>query len=132
MKYYLLAAVAVGIVLCSVALAQVPTSRNANGSASQAGQPNGTAAQAAADASNAASINGNPAVATNSANDVQPAKGANSFTMAEAKSRLERNGYAGVAGLTKDADGVWRGTATKDGRQRNVWLDYKGNTGTGN
>jgi hypothetical protein len=131
MKYYLIAAVAVGIVLCSVALAQVPPGRNANGSAPQAGQPNGSAAQAAANVSNAASINGNPAVATSSANDVQPAKGANSFTKAEAKSRLERSGYANVSGLSKDDDGIWRGTATKGGKEQNVWLDFKGNTGTG-
>jgi len=130
MRYYLLAAIAVGIVLCGVALAQVSPSGNSSGSAAQTEQPNGAPTQAVTNASNVAAINGNPAVATRSANDVQPAKGANSFTMAEATSRLEQSGYSDVSGLTKDANGVWRGTATKDGSQQNVWLDYKGNTGT--
>ena len=35
-----------------------------------------------------------------------------------------------VTGLTKDANGVWHGTATHDGTPAKVWLDYKGNVGT--
>lgn len=89
------------------------------------------AGNAASSASNGAAINRNPAVATTSANDPAPAKGANSFTMGEAKTRLERNGYSNVSSLTKDNDGVWRGQAQKNGQQTTVWLDYKGNTGTG-
>jgi len=77
----------------------------------------------------AASGDNNQAVATTSANALQPAKGANSFTMGEAQSRLEKNGFTNVSGLKKDDDGVWRGMAQKDGAQNNVWLDYKGNTG---
>jgi putative membrane protein len=32
-----------------------------------------------------------------------------------------------VSGLRKDDQGVWRGTATKDGRSVNVSLDFQGN-----
>lgn len=77
----------------------------------------------------AASGNDNQAVATTGANADQPAKGANSFTMREARGRLQKHGYSHVAGLKKDHDGVWRGTAQKDGQPVNVWLDYKGNVG---
>ena len=77
----------------------------------------------------AASGNTNQAVATTSANAAQPAKGANSFTDGEARRRIESSGYSTVADLKKDDDGVWRGSATKDGAKVNVWLDYKGNIG---
>ena len=38
-----------------------------------------------------------------------PARGANSFTEDQAKSRIEAQGYANVSDLTKDDNGVWRG-----------------------
>lgn len=72
----------------------------------------------------------NQAVATTAANANQPAKGANSFTEAEARRRIEAAGLSNVTGLTKDADGIWRGKAQqKAGGSVDVWLDYKGNTG---
>jgi hypothetical protein len=77
----------------------------------------------------AASGNSNQAVATTSANAPAPAKGANSFTMGEAKSRIEKTGFSNVTDLAKDGDGVWRGKAQKAGTTTNVWLDYKGNVG---
>jgi hypothetical protein len=79
----------------------------------------------------AASGDNNQAVATTNANAPMPAKGSNSFTMGEAKGRIEKNGFSNVSGLTKDNDGVWRGTAQKGGTSTTVWLDYKGNTGEG-
>ncbi|MDQ2761954.1 MAG: hypothetical protein M3Y22_00130 [Pseudomonadota bacterium] len=79
----------------------------------------------------AASGNNNQAVATTNANAPTPAKGSNSFTMGEAKSRLEKNGFSNVSDLRKDANGVWRGNAQKSGSPTAVWLDYKGNTGEG-
>ena len=87
------------------------------------------AADAATSASDAAKMNGNQAVATTSANSPMPAKGSNSFTMAEAKSRLEKNGFANVGDLKKDNAGIWHGQAQKGGGMTTVWLDYKGNTG---
>jgi len=70
-----------------------------------------------------------PAVNTpnTSANPGAPVPGANSFTEAQAKSRIESNGYTSLSGLQKDAQGVWRGTATKDGRSVSVSLDFQGN-----
>jgi len=77
----------------------------------------------------AASGDNNQAVATTAANASTPAKGANSFTMNEAKSRLEKQGFSNVSDLQKDDNGVWRGKGEKDGTTGNVWLDYKGNVG---
>jgi hypothetical protein len=73
----------------------------------------------------------NPAVATTSnANDTAaPAKGSNSFTEGQAKSRIADRGYADVASLTKDEDGIWHGMAQRNGQSVKVWLDYKGNVG---
>jgi len=56
-----------------------------------------------------------------------PVSGANSFTEGQAKSRIESSGYTNVSGLRKDDQGVWRGTAMKDGRSVNVSLDFQGN-----
>ena len=52
--------------------------------------------------------------------------GANSFTETQARSRLRKNGYSQVSGLTKGSDGIWRGSATKNGAAVHVSLDYRG------
>ena len=73
----------------------------------------------------------NPAMQTQSGNNSDmPVKGANSFTTAEAKSRIEKQGYTAVGTLRKDSTGVWRGTATKDGQRVKVSVDYQGNVNT--
>jgi hypothetical protein len=77
----------------------------------------------------AASGDNNQAVATTTDNAPAPAKGANSFTMNEAKSRLEKSGFSNVSDLQKDDNGVWRGKGEKNGSTGTVWLDYKGNVG---
>ena len=70
----------------------------------------------------------NPAVKTDTMNNSDtPVKGANSFTMSEAQSRIADKGYTHVSALKKDSDGVWRGTATKDGQRFHVSVDYQGN-----
>ena len=69
-----------------------------------------------------------PAVTTkNTPPPADPAAGRNSFTMTQAKSRLEAAGYTDVSGLAKDKDGVWRGMASKGGSPINVSVDYQGN-----
>lgn len=69
-----------------------------------------------------------PAVATpDDTNPTAPVAGKNSFTENQARERLEKAGYAGVTGLAQDAEGVWRGKATKDGVTVDVGLDYQGN-----
>lgn len=72
-----------------------------------------------------------PAVASSKANNPgAPAAGANSFTMAQAKSRIEGAGYSNVSDLIKDKDGIWRGKASKAGTTVDVGLDYQGNVVT--
>jgi hypothetical protein len=56
-----------------------------------------------------------------------PVKGASSFTQGEAKSRIEKMGFANVSDLKKDDHGVWRGKAMKNGQRVDVSLDYQGN-----
>jgi hypothetical protein len=70
----------------------------------------------------------NPAIkSTDQNNSSTPVAGANSFTEAQAKARIEARGYTNVSGLKKDDSGVWRGTATLNGQTRPVSLDYQGN-----
>jgi hypothetical protein len=67
--------------------------------------------------------------AVKSPSDTGPAPlaaGHNSFTKGQAKTRIEKAGYANVVGLTKNADGLWQATAMQDGRTVQVSLDYQG------
>ena|SRR6516164_4008420 len=70
-----------------------------------------------------------PAIANPNANNPgAPAAGANSFTEAQAKSRIEAAGYSNVSGLIKDKDGIWRGKASRGSTTVvDVTLDYQGN-----
>ena len=73
-----------------------------------------------------------PAVTTSNANAktaAAPVKGRNSFTMNEARRRIEKGGFTQVTGLKKDADGIWRGKAMKSGASVDVYCDYQGNVG---
>jgi len=73
----------------------------------------------------------NPAVKHPAAHGVAaPAKGRNSFTEAQARGRLEKAGFTAVSGLAKDRNGVWQGTAVRNGAKATVMLDYKGNITT--
>jgi hypothetical protein len=56
-----------------------------------------------------------------------PLEGANSFTEGQAQDRVTAAGFADVSAMTKDDKGIWRGTATKDGKSVKVAVDYKGN-----
>ena len=67
-----------------------------------------------------------PAIATTD-NPGGPAVGANSFTEAQAKSRLAKAGYTDISGLIKDKDGIWRGKANNGSANVPVALDYQGN-----
>ncbi|ASP95796.1 PepSY domain-containing protein [Sinorhizobium meliloti] len=69
-----------------------------------------------------------PAVVTpDSQNPTAPVEGANSFTEAQAKERIEEAGYTDVSGLRLDDKGVWQATAMKEGKSVSVALDYQGN-----
>lgn len=70
----------------------------------------------------------NPAIKDSKVHKVAtPARGHSSFTADQAKGRIEKAGYTNVTGLTKNDAGAWQGTATKNGKNVNVTLDYKGN-----
>lgn len=56
-----------------------------------------------------------------------PLKGANSFTESQAKDRALAAGFTSVSSLVKDGDGMWRGSAMKDGKSARVIIDFKGN-----
>lgn len=56
-----------------------------------------------------------------------PVAGANSFTKGEAQRRIADRGYGQVSDLKLDRQGIWRGTAKKDGHTVNVSMDYQGN-----
>ena len=68
---------------------------------------------------------------THTVNDGGARRGANSFTQNQAREHIAKSGFANVSALAKDAHGVWRGKATKDGRTVDVALDFKGNVTTG-
>ena len=71
---------------------------------------------------------GPPIVPAPSANTGQvPVPGASSFTEGQARSRLADNGFQEIGNLRKNDQGVWQGTAMKNGKQVNVGLDYQGN-----
>ena len=64
-----------------------------------------------------------PAVATpDTTNTTAPVEGANSFTEAQAKERIEAAGYTGLTGLKLDEKGVWQATAMKDGKSMSARL----------
>ncbi|MGL4291697.1 MAG: PepSY domain-containing protein [Phreatobacter sp.] len=53
--------------------------------------------------------------------------GANSFTEAQARARLEQAGLSGVGELKKDDQGIWRGRAMRNGASVAVGVDFHGN-----
>jgi hypothetical protein len=56
-----------------------------------------------------------------------PVAGANSFTEAQARKRIEDQGFTNVTNLKKDDQSIWRGTAMKGGTSVSVALDFQGN-----
>ncbi|MGV6873187.1 PepSY domain-containing protein [Pseudochelatococcus sp. B33] len=56
-----------------------------------------------------------------------PVPGENSFTEEQARERIVEAGYTDVGPLSLDPNGVWRGTAAKNGLTVNVGVDYEGN-----
>ncbi len=56
-----------------------------------------------------------------------PVAGANSFTEAQARKRIEDQGFTNVTNLKKDDQSIWRATAMKGGTSVSVALDFQGN-----
>ena len=92
----------------TTAVATAPAAATDPGGAVSPAQPNG-----------AVNTDANTTVA-----DAAPAS--NSFTEGEAKGHIEHAGYTNVTNLQKTKDGLWVATATKDGKQVGVTVDFKG------
>jgi putative membrane protein len=58
--------------------------------------------------------------------EAKPAVRGNLFTQQQAREHLLHLGYTQVSELSKDENGVWRGSATKDGKTLSVAVDVKG------
>jgi putative membrane protein len=67
-----------------------------------------------------------PATTPGASTEASPAPKGNLFTEQQAREHLSHLGYTGISDLTKDENGVWRGSATKDGNTRTVAVDVKG------
>jgi hypothetical protein len=69
----------------------------------------------------------NPAVDTTpTTGDTGQTPGASSFTEGQARKAIETAGFTNVGPLTQNEQGLWQGTAKKDGAQVKVSVDYKG------
>jgi len=55
-----------------------------------------------------------------------PSSAGSAFTADQAKSQIEAAGYSNVSGLRKEAKGIWRGSAVKDGLTADVTLSGNG------
>lgn len=67
-----------------------------------------------------------PAAPSTSIEKSAPMPGANSFTEAQAKERMEKAGFMQVTSLKKDDKGIWRASAMQSGKKVNVALDFQG------
>ena len=95
-----------------------------------ASEGTGTATGSSNDAVNPSGNASSSVNASGTVNLVAPSaleNGANSFTEGQAKSRIEGAGFTNVSGLNKDAQGIWRGQAMRNGKSVAVGFDYKGN-----
>jgi len=142
MRHVIPAALAAGLLMAGLAQAQTTGNNPSTGTAANttlnttngntaASAPTttgttagalGTAATGAPNGSSNAAVNTSSAQPPNA-----PVPGANSFTEGEARARIRDKGFGDVTNLKLDNQGIWRGTATKDGKNTNVALDYQGN-----
>jgi putative membrane protein len=56
-----------------------------------------------------------------------PLKGTNGLSEGDARDRALAAGYSAISSMVKDGDGLWRGSAMKDGKSTKIAVDYKGN-----
>jgi predicted lipoprotein len=69
-----------------------------------------------------------PSTTVPKSNDANaPVPGANSFTEAQAKDRMEKAGFTEVTGLKKDDQGIWRASAKQGDKVVTVTVDFRGN-----
>ena len=110
--------------------AHAQTTSTGTGTGTGTGTTTGTTSTGVATNAPTPATDHNAAVATTTGDAPAPAKGANSFTHKQAARRIAHPGFTQVKDLTKDDNGVWHGTAMKDGGPVKVWEDYKGSVGT--
>lgn len=139
MRHVIPAALALSLVAGGVAVAQTSTTTtNPPTPATTNMNTTGTAAPATTTGTRNGALGtnavGTPTTSTNTAvttssaqNPRAPVAGANSFTEGEARRRIQDKGFGQVTDLKLDNQGIWRGTATKDGKSTAVALDYQGN-----
>ena len=113
------ATLAVTAALATSAVAQTSGSQGSGSSTTQPMNSSGSSNPA---------VTHKPADSPQTTGAVEP--GANSFTEAQARSRLEAQGFGNVTELRKDDQGIWRGKAQKDGKSVSVGIDYKGTVQT--
>ncbi|QCO56467.1 hypothetical protein EOK75_02120 [Pseudorhodobacter turbinis] len=77
-----------------------------------------------------AALCGATAWAENTPEKGAPFEGANSFTEEQAIDRAVAWNVTEVSALTKDDQGIWRGTGMANGAAVSVAVDYKGNVVT--
>jgi hypothetical protein len=119
-----LASLVAATALGTAAIAQTNTAP-ATGSSTTLQPMNNTGSNASNQAgSGNAAVNNKPADSPQTTGSVEP--GANSFTEAQVRSRLESQGFSNVMELRKDDQGIWRGKAMRNGQQASVAVDYKG------
>ena len=62
--------------------------------------------------------------------DIANLPAANAEGSADARARIEADGYSNVQGLTRGPDGKWRGQATRSGARVGVTVDATGRVAT--
>ena len=72
-----------------------------------------------------------PVKQAHTVNDGGARRAHTSFTEGQARKHILKAGYQSVTGLNKGKDGVWRGTAMKNGASVEVGMDFKGNVSEG-
>jgi hypothetical protein len=131
MKSALPIAAALALLVAGAAQAQTTTTPPGNTTPSptapSSGSPNNGAASDGAANKSDSTAPAAVSTADNPRTTAAPVAGANSYTEGQARARMEEKGFGNVTDLKKDDKGVWRGTATKDGKSATVALDYQGN-----
>ncbi len=137
MKPVIRTAAMLGLLVAGAVQAQTTTTRPSTAPAPSASMPVTPASPAPASSASttapAPATSPAPAAVSSSANPrttAAPVAGANSFTEGQARARIADRGFGNVTDLKKDDQGVWRGTAQKDGKSVSVALDYQGNVQT--
>ncbi len=115
--------IAFTVLSASTAIAQTTTTGTPSTSGTSSGQSGG---QNAVTRPNTDKPAGSP-MATGAPGTVKLEPGANSFTEAQVRSRLEEAGFKDIADLKKDDQGIWRGKAMQSGKSVMVGYDFKGN-----